>query len=285
MTDAGLYHDPEIYDILHWPGTVQEVRGLARIEKRWAPPSGQQPSIWLEPACGTGRLLIEAARQAREQGDTRQVVGFDLNAAMVGFASAKAKALSISKACRFFTGDMRRFAHELEPASVSLAFNPINTIRHLMSDAATLDHFAEIAKVLRPGGIYAVGLSVCDPSTETPTEDVWEGRRTVNGHAIRVKQIVQYEPAGWLRANGRRCPARRELVSSHLVITGKKGRGTPDAIEHRDDAYWLRTYTRAQWTHLIERSALHLIASVDESGAPHDPGTVGYAIWLLGRRG
>jgi SAM-dependent methyltransferase len=307
MSDSGLYSDPEIYDILHWPGTVQDVRGLAKIATRWVAPgatraSPRPPSLWLEPACGTGRFLIEAARQAREHDIDRRAIGFDLSPAMIEYARAKAHALGVHDASRFFTGDMRRFAHELEPQSVSLAFNPINTIRHLMSDSAMLEHLEEIAKVLAPGGVYAVGLSVCDPGSELPTEDVWEGRRThADGTTTRVKQVVQYEPPGWLAEveMKRRSPARRERVSSHLMITrtppsgpsrrraaglARPSKGPPEHVDHRDDAYWLRTYTRAQWATLVERSALRLIASVDEVGTPHDPGLSGYALWLLGRR-
>ncbi len=275
----GLYDDPEIYDILHAPGSASDVRGLLALERRWIPRHAQG-GLWLEPACGTGRLVLLAAQR------DRPCIGFDIARPMIEYAKARARELSLEaspRLARFAIADMTTFATApalkhlgLRERSVSLAFNPINTIRHLASDRALLDHFANIARVLKPGGLYAVGLSVCDPASESATEDTWQGQRG----STRVTQVVQYEPPGWRRANGTRCPSRRERVTSHLAITAPNKPDTHPGI-HLDDAYWLRTYTRAQWQRLIDRSALRLLASTDERGKPHDPGQSGYALWLL----
>jgi SAM-dependent methyltransferase len=273
----GLYEDAEVYDILHAPGTESDVRGLLKIERRWVrdgPGRRSGRGLWLEPACGTGRLVIEAARRGRI------CIGIDRSESMVAYARARAEELGASARARFGVLDITNFARTkharelgLASSSVSLAFNPINTIRHLSSDAAVLAHLAQIARVLRVGGVYAVGLSVSAPGVEGPTEDVWEGHRD----GVRVKQVVEYEPAGWARTDGRRNPPRRERVASHLVVQ-RDGRESC-----LDDSYWLRSYTRTQWERLIGRSAMELVASVDEAGRPHDPGVFGYAIWLLAR--
>lgn len=274
-----LYHDPEIYDILHAPGSASDIRGLLALERRWIPPHAQG-GLWLEPACGTGRLVLLAAQRRRP------CIGFDIAQPMIRYAKARATELNLDappRLARFAIADMTTFASNsalkrlgLRDRSVSLAFNPINTIRHLPTDRAMLDHFAHIARVLRPGGIYAVGLSVCDPASESASEDTWQGKRG----STRVTQVVQYEPPGWRRANATKCPPRKERVTSHLTITAPS---KPDPLPdiHLDDAYWLRTYTRAQWQQLIDRSALRLLASTDERGRPHDPGPIGYALWLL----
>lgn len=249
----GLYDDAPIYDILHARGTSSEVDGLERMAA-YARPHRKGRGTWLEPACGSGRYLRHAARRGY------RVIGFDRNPEMIEYARARVPA----SRGRFFVGDMTRFAGEVGQGRVDFAFNLINTIRHLDTDRAMLAHFREVARALRPGGLYAVGLTLTSYGMEFPSEDVWEGSRG----GLRVRQIVQYIPP---LAEG----DRAEQVHSHLVIT----RG--DKEEHRDDAYTLRCYSQGQWLGLIGRSPLRLEAVVDEDGEPHDVGPSGYGIYLL----
>ncbi|HRQ72617.1 MAG TPA: hypothetical protein PLU35_06280, partial [Phycisphaerales bacterium] len=127
-----------------------------------------------------------------------------------------------------------------------------------------------IARVLRPGGVYAVGLSITAYAHEEPSEDHWQGRRG----DTHVRQVVQYIPPG----DAANPEPRSELVVSHLTIT-RRGR-----VEHCDAAYRLRTYNLTQWLGVIARSPLRVLAVVDEQGIDafaHEPG---YAIFILGKR-
>jgi hypothetical protein len=144
---------------------------------------------------------------------------------------------------------MTRFARLIGTRRIDFAFNPHNTIRHLATDADMLAHFRDMARVLRPGGLYAVGLSLTRYGEEEPQEDLWTARRG----RLAVRQLVQYLPPASRRA-------RWEWVVSHLVIERASGE------EHRDDRYRLRCYDAAQWDKLIERSALRRVASVDWRG-------------------
>ncbi len=245
VPSPSLYTDAKVYDVLHAPGTAAEVRGLEAVERRFVRTRRRRPT-WLEPACGTGRCLAAAARRGR------RVAGFDLDPGMIDYARAR----SIGGA-RLFVADMTRFAHELEPASIDLAFCLINTIRHLPSDAAMLAHLREIESVLAPGGVYVVGLSLCAYGLESPSEDTWIGARG----RLRVTQVVQFEPPD--RA------ARSERVVSHLTIE------RPSGTEHRDSTYTLRAYDTRQWTRLIARSPLTIAAAIDERAndvAMREPG-------------
>jgi SAM-dependent methyltransferase len=269
-TPALFYSLPEIYDILHSPGTLGEVKGLEKIAGRFVVSRPLKDQTWLEPACGSGRYLRAAAARGR------RVVGFDLEPAMVAYAKRSIRELRRRRqgrrggravpAARIFMGDMTRFADHLKPASVDFAFNLINSIRHLDSDTAMLAHFRGIARVLRPGGVYAVGLSLSSYDHEIPTEDVWVGRR---GRS-EVKQVVQYL-----------VPTRRkrsEPVISHLTVT--RGPRTQEL----DFTYTLRSYDTRQWERLIARSPLKIMATVDEQGgdlAIYEPG---YAIFILAPR-
>jgi SAM-dependent methyltransferase len=260
----GLYSDALVYDILHAEGTAREVKVLERIEKKWvcAPLRGEDaassgtPSVWLEPACGTGRYLRAAAARGK------RVIGFDRSKEMVAFARER-----LGPGAKLFAAEMTDFAARVGTAKVDLAFNPINTIRHLQSDRAMLRHFQEIARVLRPRGVYVVGISISSYGNEFEAEDVWSGRRG----GLWVKQVVQYIP-----------PARRgdrsERVHSHLVVT-REGRE-----EHRDSRYSLRCYDRGQWESLIGRSALTVVGVVDEAGRPARVRGAGYVVYVLRRR-
>lgn len=232
----GFYDDPLVYDVLHAAGTAAEVRGMAKIAAKFGPLARQRTPRWLEPACGTGRFL----RAARKLGISTS--GFDLSEPMIHFARERLPQADVRVA------DMTDFMIDRWHARFDLAFNTINTIRHLSSDRDMLTHFEQIAQVLRPGGVYIVGLSLSHYGHEGPSEDVWAARRG----SLGVTQIVQYEPP--TRAG------RSELVHSHLVI--ERPRGTV----HRDSSYRLRSYNLAEWTALIKRSSMKLIACVDEQG-------------------
>jgi SAM-dependent methyltransferase len=255
----GLYQDVEVYDVLHAPGTAAEVAGLRRIARTFAG-AGALKGVWLEPTCGTGRYLAAAAARGITP------IGFDLSAEMVAYAREQLARVGEqhpgAPQGQIFVGDMTKFAAALAGTRVHFAFNLINTIRHLPSDKAMIAHLREVASVLQPGGVYAVGLSTVAYGLESPSEDVWEGRR----RGVRVKQIVQYVPPE---------TGRFETVHSHLVVRRAGNE------EHRDSTYRLRCYSTEQWLRLIPRGGMELAATVDEDGNAIRAPVFGYAIWIL----
>ena len=241
---AGLYGDAAIYDILHAPGTAAEVDALERIERDWARAGGRRLAgrrLWYEPACGTGRYLRVA------HGRGRRVGGYDRDPGMVAYAQRRLGSLVRVAAMT------DRTVPGVRPGAVALAFNPVNTIRHLPDDAAVLAHLAQVAALLAPGGVYCVGISFVDYDRLEPEEDLWEGARG----RCRVSQLVNYLPPepGTPRS-------RLETVISHLTVS------RPSGEEHRDDRYDLRCYDRRQWRRLVARSALRRVGSRDAAGRP-----------------
>lgn len=257
----GFYDEPVLYDVLHGAGTAAEVTGLQRLCVRLGL-NARGP--WLEPACGSGRYLrVAAARGVR-------IAGFDLSEAMVEYARRGLGRLDAGL-WRVGIASMEGFdAGELASGwRFELAFNPINTIRHLDSDNAMLEHLRRVHVALRPGGVYAVGLSMSVYGVEQASEDVWEGARG----SLRVKQIVQYTPA----RGGR---DRIEQVHNVLEVT------RPTGTQIVPSSYALRSYDRSQWDAIIARSSFELIGCADEAGESMEPlaeGAPGYAIWLLMR--
>jgi SAM-dependent methyltransferase len=266
--NPGLYQDAQIYDILHAPGTAAEVRALERILARHLPGArssragsvrhARPPRLTLlEPACGTGRYLRLLARRGH------RVIGFDREPAMIDYARSRlAPSARTGPAHVLTVADMTHFADTV-PCRVDAAFNLINTIRHLGSDAALLAHLDQVRRILHPGGVYIVGISLTAYGLEFPTEDVWCGAR---GRTM-VSQIVQYEPP--------EAGSRRERVYSHLHI--RRGRRE----EHRDSAYGLRTYDDAQWRACLRRARFAVRETADARGHTRHPTASGYAIWVL----
>ena len=259
----GLYADPAVYDILYTPGTAVEVDALERVERRLAPPNARRrpDRLWLEPACGTGRYLRVAA------GRGRKVAGFDREPRMLAYAGKR-----LPGAC-LFAADLENFADAagragVRPGSVDLAFITVNSLRHLVSDRAMLDHFAQLASLLRPGAVYIVGLSLTDYQWLWPDEDLWTATRG----SCQVSQVIN-----WLPPEPGTPRGRTERAISHLTVT------RPAGTDHLDDAYDLRCYDEKQWRRLVAASALEPAGSFDPRGRPLPPGTWPYQLEALRR--
>ena len=258
-----LYADPLIYDVLHGPGTAEEADAIERIAARFVEKDPAR-MVYLEPACGTARILRALARRGR------RVAGFDLSDSMIAFARERLASIAPEPGARAFVADMARFAGELDRASIDCAFCTINTIRHLPDDESMRACLGEMARVLTPRGVFIVGINLSDWRIEGATEDVWDARRG----SMRVRQIVQYLPPTDA-ASARR---RRERVISHVTVE------TPTRVVHDDCAYDLRCYSEAQWCELVERSAMVELGVVDERARDVEAPAPTYALRVLGRR-
>ena len=268
---VGFYSDARVYDILHGPGTLDDLKMLERVERIAARASGgssgpaamlKQQRTWLEPACGSGRYLLAASKRGRK------VIGFDLEPGMIDYCNACAAKLDAAarKRCTFAVADMTDFAAIASAGTVDFAFNLINTIRHLPTDAAMIAHLKQVRATLCRGGVYVVGISLSAYGLETATEDVWSGKRGTT----TVTQVVQYEPPV-----GARGGSRVERVFSVVTVKSPKGE------QQMSSTYGLRTYSRAQWERVIERAGMRVLCTVDGDGHDHEPGALGYAIWVL----
>lgn len=256
---AGYYDDPLVYHVLHLHGTKAETRVFERIARRHATGAADGPLRWLEPASGSGRYLHTLALEGHSG------VGVDLLEPMNRFASEEAARLGVGERLRFITAPMEAF--KVAASSFVAAFNPINSVRHLKTDKAVLDHLACVKRALRPGGVYIVGVEVNPPGMAQPSEDVWKGR--VAG--LSVHQFVSYVPP-----EGR---SRRETAMSHkTVITG---RGLNKRERHIDSVYHLRTYTKPQWEKLLRAGGWEVAACYGPTGRAKAFEPIGYCLQVL----
>lgn len=262
-SSQGLYADPLIYEVLHQPGTRGEAIRIERIARRHAGVS-DGPMTFLEPASGTGRYLLALAERGHRG------VGVDLSAAMVRFARKRARAHGHATSLSYIAAPMEGFVLPRRwRGKVDAAFNPINSIRHLMDDVALLAHIEAVRAALRPGGVYVVGIELAGPRYAQPTEDVWVGRDRAAG--MSVQQNVSYVPPG----KG----GRAEVVTSHLTVRdGPRGRRRE---RHFDDRYELRTYSRRQWFELLGRAGWRLAAAYNGRGEAVKVASIGYRLQVL----
>lgn len=262
---ADYYDDPWLYDVLHAPGTAEDVAVIERLARRHVRTARRSTKLnFLEPACGSGRYVIALARRGN------RAAGFDLSAGMIAYACERAARLKLSRRATFFEARMERFR---APFPADVAINPINSIRHLGSDRAMRTHLDAVRRALRPGGvgIYIVGISLCAYGLEQETEDVWKARRA----GLRVSQVVQYLPPPAAGAHSRRTGDRREQVISHITV--RRG----ESESHVDSTYWLRSYNRAQWERLIDSAGWSVLEVANQEGRRarvREPGYFNYVL-------
>lgn len=258
----GFYDDPAIYDILHTPGTAEEVEGLLRIARRHAPT--RRPRRWIEPACGSGRYLrVLSARGER-------ALGFDLSASMVEYARKRLDRLALRHA-RACVAPMETFADALGlEHKFEVGFNLINSIRHLPGEAAMREHLGQMRRALVEGGIYIVGISISAYGLEAASEDVWEGRRG----SCHVRQLVSYLPPDVDLGEGHP-RARLERVISQMTVT------TPAGERQIGSTFDLFCYDVRQWRAVVASAAYEIVACVDEDGRETPEPEPGYALFIL----
>ena len=230
-----LYDCPQWYDIVHQAGTAAEVTHLERINREF----GTGGRDWLEPACGTGRFLSVLARRGY------RVVGYDRSETMLDYA--RRRLAPPARLARVVEGDMATF---VRPRFFDFAFNLINTFRHIHAAAQARAHLDCIARSLRPGGVYVLGIDLVDYDDPQAGEEVW----TASRGSCKVRHIMFSIPPDRT--------TRRERIINHLIVDRPSGR------ECSQSHYDLRSYDLGQWLDLLDSSELECAASFDFAWQP-----------------
>lgn len=243
MISAGFYADPLVYDVLHTEQTTRDARIFSRIIAEHTGTRTKRPMTLLEPASGTGRYLLALARGGHT------AVGIDLDVGMVAFANARAEAMGLAQRASSIAADMCNFKVR---SKFDGALNPINSIRHLLTDAQMLAHLECVGQALQPDGVYLVGVELIDPNPAhwQPSEDVWTGKRG----GLSVSQLVNFLPPG----SHAGMPRRERVVSTITVM--QRARGGAAVTRQIDSQYQLRTYTPAQWSTLLRKCGWESVA-------------------------
>ena len=226
------YDTPCWYDLVFEPGTRREGSFLLAMSRRHG--RGEARRV-LEPACGSGRLVVDLARRGLE------VEGFDLNERMLDAARAKLARRGLRADLR--AGDMARVP---SGPAVDLAHCLVSTFKYLLDERSARAHLAGVARRLAPGGVYVLGLHLTDYRRRGSQVEHWVVERG-GARVVCVTRTMQAD---------RR--TRLEAVRTRLTVASR-GR------EHAQETNWsFRTYSVREVLDLVRsRPELELVATYD----------------------
>jgi len=157
------YDHPEYYDLSLADETPQEAAFIEAACRKYCDFPARR---LLEPACGTGRLVVELA--ARGYGMT----GLDLNGKALDFLKKRLKRRNLQ--ADVYQADMTDFTLS-QPADT--AFCLLNSFRHLLTEDAAKSHLEAVCRNLRSGGIYILGLHLVPPDAYDNAVERWRTSR------------------------------------------------------------------------------------------------------------
>jgi SAM-dependent methyltransferase len=142
----------------------------------------------LELGCGTGRLAMPLSRV------TRQFTGIDLSQEMLGRAITRARRRPPRARPGLLRGDIRQLP--FADASIACVFGAYGVVQSLTTDRDLDATFAEVARVLKPGGRFGLDL--------VPDLAKWEAyqrqtrfRGTLGGRPLTlIESVRQDRPRG-----------------------------------------------------------------------------------------
>ncbi|MEO0649915.1 MAG: class I SAM-dependent methyltransferase [Planctomycetota bacterium] len=229
------YDAPRWYDAIFDVGTAQEADFLEAAFERHATcrPRGRRRA--LEPACGSGRLVVELARRGW------RVTGFDASAPMLDFAAGRLEEAGLE--AKLAEARMEDFALG---RGLHLAHCLVSTFKYLLTEDDARSHLECVAESLVPGGVYVLGFHLTDYHETAVDRERW----TARSGAADVVCTIQ----GWPADRRKRC----ERVRSRLRVAEA-------GVERRFETEWaFRTYDAAQVRRLLRSvPALEHVATYD----------------------
>lgn len=196
FTALDWYDTPLYYDIVFSGDDRREADFLEQVLERLGPPRvARRRRRILEPACGSGRLVLELARRGHD------VAGFDLNERMLDFARGRLRGAGVR--ARLFAGRLEEFD---APGPFDLAHCLVNTFKYLLDEESVQSHLRAVEQVLSPGGLYVIGLHLTQYEDRRCNHERW--------HEARGPVDVTCNIRGWPPDRD----ARVERVRSRLAV-------------------------------------------------------------------
>lgn len=218
--NANLYDFPRYYDLVFGSDWKAEFDFLAACFPKHA--TGVVRRVF-EPACGTGRLMYRLAKAGFE------VSGLDLNPKAVAYCNERLKRHGFAETA--FVADMTDFQLNRK---ADVAFNMINSFRHLQTAKGAKAHLQCVADCLRKGGLYVLGLHLTPTGCSPSEEESWSAAR------------------GNLCVNTRLWTTARDLKERQETFSMTFDIYTPTKSFRIEDTISFRTYTAAEMVKLIK---------------------------------
>ncbi|MFT7630895.1 MAG: SAM-dependent methyltransferase [Mariniblastus sp.] len=217
--NESIYDHPRYYDLVFGTDCAAELKFLCEINNAFL--KGKAKRLF-EPACGTGRLMYGLAKRGFE------IEGIDLNKQAVDFSNARFKRHGLNPTA--WVADMADFKASRK---WDMAFNTINSFRHLTTHSSAVSHLECMARQTRQGGLYLIGLHLT-PTTAEPTEtESWAARR---GHLSVLTHM-------WTEERNPRKRLERFGIQFDVY--------TPTKMFRIEDELRMRSYTAKQFPKLL----------------------------------
>lgn len=223
-TERDWYDTPLYYDIIFDADTPREAAFLEALHQRHGRPLRRRPRL-LEPACGSGRLLLAMARRGW------QVSGFDGNPSMLAFARQRLRKAAVR--ARLWQDWLQSFEAPKSMGKVDLAHILVSSFKYLLSEQDACNCLRRIANALHPGGLMVLGIHLSDYQNRDGEVERWSASRG----RIKVRCETRTQPA----------QKRRRLEDISTCLSIRDGSKT-----HRQITHWqFRTYNAAQLRQLL----------------------------------
>lgn len=161
---ADWYDTPHYYDLIFDQGTEQEADFLEAMVRKHGAPARKEAWRVLEPAAGSGRLMVEMARRGH------RVSGFDLNERMLEYAREKLQRSRLE--ARLWQDAMEAFQTPRRQ-SYDLVHCLVSTFKYILDEEGARSHLSRAAAVLKDGGLYVLGLHLTDYTSTQPEHERW----------------------------------------------------------------------------------------------------------------
>jgi len=252
ILQANWYDYPQYYDIGFQACTDLEADFIEAACQKYCRFEAHR---FLEPACGSGRLVMEFAARGY------QVTGFDLSQPALTYLRQRLARRRLN--AQAYEAEMSDFRVD---RSVDAAYCMVNTFRHLLSEQAARTHLECVASSLRRGGIYVLGMNLLPSEAGRWTERRGKTKVTVTERVLRTNN-------------------RRRIEHVQACLTA--GRGSKEfRLRHE---YRLRTYTRRQFRRLL--ASVRSLELCDTYDFPYDidrpvplKKEIAYGVFVLSRR-
>ena len=222
------YNLPTYYDVSFSHEMREETTFLKAIFKKNLKAGSAR---LLEPACGTGRLIMPLARAGYH------CTGFDINTHALAYFKQRLKRNRIQAVV--FEANMSDFS--INKKKFDAAYCTVDTFRHLLKQDEARQHLIRVAKVLKKNGIYILGLHLLPIRGITNKVSRWtakRGRLTVH---TSMSLIAQNK--------------RQRTETLKVVLTSSNE-------DRYESIYRLRTYTLKQFKQLIVNTDVFTIETV-----------------------
>ena len=180
---GNIYDYPNLYDVLFSDLCRSEIRFLTSIFNRFC--HKQRVDSAFEPACGSGRLLYHLAKLGID------VAGLDLNPHSVAFCNRRLKqhgfreSACIGNMISFSLADLGR------KKQFDVAFNFVSSFLHLTTETDAQQHLHAVADVLKPKGIYLLGIHLQPNGKKFCSQERWSMRRGSLAVKSQLKSLSQ----------------------------------------------------------------------------------------------